>query len=319
MLVLGGAMTASRALRAKSAMMPVVGFLASSSPGPMAPFIASFRHVLSETGYVEGQNVAIKYRWGEGYYDRLPSLAADLVNRGIDLLVAAGLPATLAAKGATPTIPIVFIAVANPVDVGVATSLARPGANLTGISVMSIELTPKRLELLTELVPNAASVALLVNQNNPNGGRTIEYVQEAARLKGVQLRVLKAGTENEIETAFAALDELQAGPLVVGTDPFLFSRREQLVALAASHAIPAIYEFREFAVSGGLISYGPSITGVYRQAAGYVDKILKGTKPADLPIQQPTTFELVVNLNTARALGLTVPPSILARADEVLD
>jgi putative tryptophan/tyrosine transport system substrate-binding protein len=319
MLVLGGAMTASRALRAKSATMPVVGFLASSSPGPMTPFIASFRHVLSETGYVEGQNVAIEYRWGEGYYDRLPSLAADLVNRRIDLLVAAGLPATLAAKGATPTIPIVFIAVANPVDVGVATSLARPCANITGISVMSIELTPKRLELLTELVPHAASVALLVNQNNPNGGRTIEDVQEAARLTGVQLHVLKAGTENEIETAFATLDELQAGPLVVGTDPFLFSRREQLVALAARHAVPAIYEFREFAAAGGLISYGPSITGVYCQAAGYVDKILKGTKPADLPIQQPTTFELVVNLNTARALGLTVPPSILARADEVID
>jgi putative ABC transport system substrate-binding protein len=318
LLLLGGMMPAARALRAQQTAMPVVGWLSSESPGPFSPFVAAFREGLSETGYVEGQNVAIEYRWTEGSYDRLPALAADLVGRKVDVILTGGTPSALAAKSATSTIPVVFI-VGDAVAAGLVPSLARPGGNLTGVSMLTFELMPKRLELLSELVPKAGVIALVVNPNSPAAERIMRDVQEAARAKGVQLHILKAGTEGEIDAAFASLVQLQAGGLVVGTDPFFNSRREQFVALASRHAVPAIYEWREFATAGGLISYGPSLTAVNRLAGIYVGRILKGAKPADLPVQQPTTFELVVNLKTANALGLTVPPSILARADEVIE
>jgi putative ABC transport system substrate-binding protein len=288
-------------------------------PGPLAPLVAAFHQGLSETGYVEGQNVAIEYRWAEGQY-RLPALCADLIGRKVDVIVTqGGTPSAQAAKSTTSTIPIVFATVGDPVGTGLVSSLARPGGNLTGFSNSTIELMPKRLELLSELVPQTRVIALLANPNNPAAERMIREVQEAAHAKGVQLPILKAGTESEIDAAFASLVQLQAGALVVGPDQFFFTRRERLVALASRHAVPTIYEWREFAATGGLISYGTSLSGVFRQVGTYVGKILKGAKPADLPVQQPTTFELVVNFNTAKALGLTVPPSILARADEVIE
>jgi putative ABC transport system substrate-binding protein len=319
MFLLGGAVTTPRALRAQQKAMPVIGFLNSTSPGPAMPFVAAFLQGLSETGYVEGQDVAIEYRWAQGNYDLLPVLAAELVGRKVDLIVASGgSPSALAAKSETSVIPIVF-SVGDPVELGLVASLARPGGNLTGVSLMTVELNPKRLELLSELVPQAKVIALLVNQNNRNTERNIKDVQEAAHAKGVQLSILKAGTQSEIDAAFASLAQLRADALVVATDPFLNSRRDELVALASRHAVPAIYYWREFATAGGLISYGPSLTAGYRHAGVYAGKILRGAKPADLPVEQPTTFELVVNLNTAKALGLTVPRAILARADEVIE
>ena len=319
MLLLGGAMTGVRAARAQQKALPVVGVLSSGSPGPFAPYVAAFHQGLSETGYVEGQNLVIEYRWAENRYDRLAELAADLVGRKVDVILAmGGTPPALAAKAATSTIPIVFVA-ADPVGAGLVASLARPDGNLTGFSILSSELTPKRLELLSELVPQARVIALLVNQNSPSAERLIGDVQEAAHVKGVQLPILRASTETEIDAAFASLIELHAAGLVVAADPFLNNRREQLVALAARHAVPAIYVERQGVEAGGLISYGMSFAVAFHQAGIYVGRILKGAKPADLPVQQPTTFELVVNLKTAKALGLTVPPSILARADEVIE
>ena len=318
-LMLGGAMTAARALRAQQKAMPVVGYLGSASPNPNSPNVAAFRQGLGETGYVEGQNVAIEYRWAEGHYDRLPALAADLVARTVDVIVTSSTPGIQAAKSATSTIPIVFFGGGDLVALGLVASLARPGGNLTGISIMSPELNPKRLDLLSQLVPQARMMALLVNPNRADTESVIGDVQEAARVTGVELHILKAGTEAEIDAAFATLVQLHAGGFVAASDPFFNSRREQLVALASRHAVPAIWEWREFAEAGGLISYGSSNTGMWRPVGMYVGKILKGAKPADLPIQQPTKFELVINLKTARALSLTVPPSILARADEVIE
>jgi putative tryptophan/tyrosine transport system substrate-binding protein len=303
--------------RAQQKAIPVVGFLGSASPSSSAAILAEFRQGLSDTGYVEGQNVAIEYRWAEGRYDRLAALAADLVGRKVDAILAVGgTPPALAAKAATSTIPIVFSS-GDPVSFGLVASLARPGGNLTGVS--SYELTPKRVEMLAELVPRAKVVALLVNPSNAIAEPMIRNAQEAARAKGLELQILKASTESEIDAAFATLVALHAGALVLPSDTFFNSRLDQLVALAARHAVPAIYDWREYAAAGGLISYGPSRTGAHRLSGIYVGKILKGAKPADLPVQQPTTFELVVNLKTAIALGLTVPPSILARADEVLE
>jgi len=322
LLVLAGAMAAPRAPRAQQKAMPVIGGLGSASPpggAASAPSVTALRRGLSETGFVEGQNRAIEYRSAEGHYDRLLALAADLVGRKVDVIATnGGASSALAAKTATSTIPIVFVA-ADPIGAGLVASLARPGGNLTGFSILSSELTPKRLELLSELVPQARVIALLVNQNSPSAERLIGDVQQAARAKGVQLPILRAGTESEIDAAFASLMELHAAGLVVAADPFLSNRREQLVALAARHAIPAIYVERQGVEAGGLISYGMSFAAVFRQAGIYVGRILEGAKPADLPVQQPTTFELVVNLKTAKALGLTVPPSILSRADEVIE
>jgi putative ABC transport system substrate-binding protein len=320
MLLLGGAVAASRALRAQQKPMPVIGYLNATSPGPYAPNVAPFVQGLSETGYVEGQNVAIEYRWAEDHYDRLPSLAADLVGRKVDVIVASGgLSAVLAAKNATATIPIVFPAVSDPVAAGLVASLARPGGNLTGFSPFQFELMPKRLELLTELVPQARVIALLVTPNDPRNEGLARDLPEVARAKGLQLYVLKAGSEPEIDAAFASLAQAKVGALIVGVDPFFFNQREQLVALASRHAVAAIYPWRELAAAGGLISYGARIPALHRQAGIYAGRILKGEKPADLPVQQPTTFELVVNLKTAKVLGLTVPPSIVARADEVIE
>ena len=306
--------------RAQQKPMPVIGYLASSSPGPSAPNVDAFRQGLSDTGYVEGRNVAIEYRWAEGRYDRLPALAAGLVARNVDLIVASGsTPSALAAKNATSTIPIVFTGVSDPVGAGLVASLARPGGNVTGFGVFFAELLAKRLELLSELVPRAGVIALLVNPSNPDADSMIRDAREAARLKGVQLPILKAGSEGEIDGSFASLAQSHADALIVGDDPFFGSRLEQLVALASRHVVPAIYWRREFAASGGLITYGPSLTANYREAGIYGGKILKGAKPDDLPVQQPTTFKLVINLKTAKMLGLTVPQSLLARADEVIE
>jgi len=318
--LLGGAAAAwPLAARAQQKAMPVIGFLNSASPGTSPPNLAAFHKGVSEIGYVEGQNVVIEYRWAEGHYDRLPAMAGDLVGHKVDVIVTGGIPAALAAKSATSTIPIVFTLGDDPVGLGLVASLARPGGNLTGVSFMLVELGPKRLELLSELVPWARSIALLVNPNNANAQRTSAEARDAARAKRVQPQILRAASESEIDAAFASAVHLHAGALVIGPDPYFLSRRKQLVALAADRALPVMYFGREFAVAGGLVSYGPSIAAAYRQAGIYVGKILKGAKPADLPVQQPTTFELVVNLNTAKALGLTVPPSILARADEVIE
>jgi putative ABC transport system substrate-binding protein len=318
--LLGGAITLPCVAAAQQKAMPVIGFLSSEAPGAFTSLVAMFHQGLSETGYVEGQNVAIEYHWAEGRYERLPALAADLVGRKVDLIVTqGGPPSALAAKNATSTIPIVFLGGSDPVEIGLVASLSRPGGNLTGMTFMSADLMPKRLEVLSELVPQVRAIALLANPNSPDAERIIGDVQEAARAKGVQLHVLKAGAEGDFETAFASLDQLQAGALVVGTDAFFASQRSQLVALAARHAVPAIYDWREFAAAGGLISYGPSFPAAFHQAGIYAGRILKGAKPTDLPVQQPTKFELVVNLKTANALGLTVPPAILARADEVIE
>ena len=321
--LLGGATAASTVwpspLSAQQKATQVIGYLHGGASGYSAPDVAGFRSGLDETGYVEGQNVAIEYRWAEGRYDRLPALAADLVGHKVDVIVTVGGGVVaLAAKNATSTIPIVFTS-GDPVGDGFVASLARPGGNLTGVSLLTVELNPKRFELLSELVPQAKVIALLENPNIPTTERQTRDMQEAAQAKGVQLHILEASTESEIDAAFAALVQRQAGALLVQTDAFFLNRREQITALAARHAVPAISGFREFATAGGLISYGPSLTAVSRQAGIYAGKILKGAKPADLPVLQPTTFELVINLKTAKALGFTVPDKLLALTDGVIE
>jgi putative tryptophan/tyrosine transport system substrate-binding protein len=316
--VLAGAAAYPLLAGAQQKAMPVIGFLSNNLPDPTSPGEVAVPQGLSETGFVQGQNVSIEYRFSEGRVDRLPALAADLVGHRVDLILAVGDDAAFAAKNATATIPIVAT-VNDPVATGLVASFARPGGNLTGVAIMFAELIPKRLQLLSELVPQAGVFALMVNPNNPIAETQIRDVQEAARAQRVRLHVLRAGTESEIDAAFATLVQLHVDALVVGNDPFFWSLRDQFVTLAYRHAVPASYFSREFAAAGGLISYGANIHDVYRLVGTYAGRILKGAKPADLPVQQPTTFELVVNLNTAKALGLTVPTSILARADEVIE
>ena len=296
--------------------LPVVGYLGATSEGRGLP---AFRRGLNEAGFVEGRNVAIEYRWARGEYDRLPALAADLVARRVTVIRSSSITATLAAKGATSTIPIIFDVGVDPVAFGLVSSLSHPGGNLTGVAFLLGELWPKRLQLLHELAPKAGTIGVLVNPANSNSDFNTRNLEPAAKALGLQLEVLPASTEPDIDAAFATIQRRRVDALLVGDDPFFYSRSSQLPAMAAAHRVPTIYFAREFAASGGLISYGPSFTAMARIASEYTGRILKGEKPADLPVQQPTTFELVVNLKTAKELGLTVPPSILARADEVIE
>ena len=299
--------------------MPVIGFLHGASPEAYAPMMTAFRQGLKEAGYVEGHNVAIEYRWAEGHYDRLPALAADLVRRQVAEIVTVGTPAALAAKAASSTIPIVILVGVDPVQIGLVAGLNRPGGNVTGLAGLTVEVAAKRLEVLHELLRTSAAVALLVNPNNPLTEPETKGVRDAARSLGLQLHVLDASTEGEIDAAFGKLIELRAGGLLVSVDAFLFSQRDQIVALAARHAVPAIYGVREFATAGGLMSYGTDLADAYRQVGIYAGKILKGAKPADLPVQQVARVEFVINLKTAKTLGLTFPITLLGRADEVIE
>jgi putative tryptophan/tyrosine transport system substrate-binding protein len=334
LLLLAGVAAPSRALSAQQKAIPVIGWLSPLSPsiqgGSGMPelgkydagsSLAAFHEGLKETGYVEGQNVVIEYHWAEGHFDRLSALAADLIAQKVDVIVTvAGTAPALAAKRATSTIPIVFTSAGNPVGSGLVASLARPGGNLTGFAFSPALLDPKRLELVSELVPQAGMIGVLLN---PSEMQFVEgytrVMQAAAHAKGVQLLVFEAGNENEIDAAFASLVRQHAGALVVAANAFFTEHGKQVLALAAQYAVPATYHLRGFAVAGGLISYGSRPQDLYRGAGTYVGRILAGAKPADLPVQQPTTFQLVINLSTAKALGLTIPPWILARADEVIE
>jgi putative ABC transport system substrate-binding protein len=305
-------------VRAQKPVMPVIGFLNGGSPD--ANRVAAFRQGLREVGYIEGHNVTIEYHWAEGQYDRLPALAADLVRRQVTVIAATSTPAAITAKAATTTIPIVFTTSSDPVQLGLATSLNRPGGNLTGSTQLHIEVTPKRLEILHELVPTANLFALLVNPINPYAEILSRNLQATARTLGLQLHILHASTEQDFDTVFATLIQLRCGGLVIGGGEIFFSNRVgQLAALTVRHSVPTIYQGREFVMAGGLMSYGGSTMDSYRVAGFYAGRILKGEKPADLPIQQISKVELIVNLKTAKALGLTIPLSLLGRADEVIE
>jgi putative tryptophan/tyrosine transport system substrate-binding protein len=317
---LGGAAAVWPLATRAQAAMPVIGALNSAAAAPIAPLLAAFRLGLGEAGYVEGQNLAIEYRLAEGKYDRLPSLAADLVRRRVAVIATGGgTVSALAAKNATVTIPVVFVCDDDPVKVGLVTSISRPDSNVTGIHQLTTGLEAKRLGLLHELVPNVTSMAVLVNPDYPDAGVQIKEVEEAARTLGLRLHILKARTESDFDTAFATIVQQRAGALLVASDPFLFSRREQLVALAAHQMVPAIYQFRQNAAVGGLMSYGTRITDSYHQVGVYTGKILKGAKPTDLPVVVSTRFEFVINLNTAKALGIKFSDNLLSLADEVIE
>jgi len=316
--LLGAAAASPLIAQAQQPALPVVGFLNSRGPGENETILVAFRRGLQEAGYVEGQNVTIEYRWADNHYDRLPMLAADLVGRRVAVIVSNG-PPIMTVKAATSTIPIVFAVGFDPLTFGLVTSLSRPGGNLTGVSILDVEIGPKRLELLRELIPTATVVALLVNPTTPAAEAIARDVQAAARLLGLQLHVLHAATDRDFDAVFATLAQLRADALIIGADPFFTSRSRQLGELTLARRIPAIYEFHEFAAAGGLISYGTSLADAYRQAGTYTGRILKGEKPSDLPVQQATKVEMILNLKTAKALGIAVPNSLLGRADEIIE
>jgi putative tryptophan/tyrosine transport system substrate-binding protein len=318
---LGGAAAAwPVATRAQQPAMPMVGFLSARSPAEAASVLAAFRQGLSETGYFEGKNVTIEYRWAEGHYDRLPALAEELVRRGVAVIAATGgEPSPLAAKAATATLPIVFTVGSDPVEMGLVTSLSRPGGNLTGTTIMGVDLGPKRLDLVRQLVSKALRIAILANPTFPMASAEVREIEEAARRLAIEVNVRNASTEREIDEAFADLAQHRPDALVIGTDPFLLGQRDQLARLAALHAIPTVYFLREFVEAGGLMSYGPDIRRGYRQAGVYTGYILGGKKPAELPVLRPTSFLLSINLKAAKALDLALPATLLALADEVIE
>jgi ABC-type uncharacterized transport system substrate-binding protein len=318
--LLGGAATWPIATQAQQAAMPVIGFLGSASRDQYVSLVGAFRKGLGETGYVDGRNVAIEYRWADDEYGRLPALVADLLDRHVAVIAATGgSPAALAAKRATTKTPIVFQVGVDPVEAGLVASLNRPGGNVTGFANLALEVGPKRLELFHELIPTATVVAVLINPTRTNADAESGVLQTAARTLGLELHVLHASVEREFEGVFATLKQLHAGGLVISGDPVFNSRSEQLARMAVRHGVPAIYQFRPFAAAGGLISYGSNITEAHRQTGMYVGRILKGEKPADLPVQQSTTVELIINLQTAKTLGVGVPTGLLLRADEVIE
>jgi putative ABC transport system substrate-binding protein len=321
MTLLGGSAVAwPLAARSQQPSIPVIGFLNAGSALPVAQYVVGFQKGLSETGYVEGRNVVIDFRWVEGQYNRLPALAADLVQRNVAIIVVSGgAVSAFAAKVATSTIPILFVIGDDPIKTGLVRSLNRPEGNITGMTLFISMLMAKRFELLTEIMPTSSAVALLVNPKNPNVESDTKEMENAARTSGQELRVLRAGTEAEIDLAFTTIREQGIGGLVLGTDPFFYSRRDKMVMLTARYGIPAVYFVREFPASGGLMSYGPSFVDQWRQTGLYAGRILKGAKPSDLPVLQPTKFEFVINLKTAMALGVTVPANVLALADEVIE
>jgi putative ABC transport system substrate-binding protein len=320
-ITLLGGTTASWPLvaRAQQSAMPVVGFMSSASAASWVHFVAAFHDGLKATGFIEGQNVAIDFRWADGHYDKLPMIAAELVRRKVAVIVAAGgAPAVLPAVAATPTIPIVFSTGGDPIKLGIVRSLNRPAGNATGVYVFAADIEPKRLGILRELVPTSALIGVLLNPNNPNAETQSSDIQEAARTIGQKIQILYAGTEEALGTTFMTLTQMRADALLVGGDPF-FNNRRNLLSLLATHGIPTVYDQREFVQAGGLMSYGTSLLDGYRQIGIYTGRILKGEKPADLPVVQSTKFELVINLNAAKVLGLEVPPTLLARADEVIE
>jgi ABC-type uncharacterized transport system substrate-binding protein len=319
-VTLGSAVVWPLAARAQQSAMPVIGFLHSSSPDRYASRVAAFRQGVNEAGYIEGRNVTTEYRWAEGHNDRLPELAADLMRRNVTVIAATTTPAALAAKAATATIPIVFVTAGDPVKLGLVASLNRTGGNLTGVTTLSVEVAPKRLEALHEIIPTATKFALLINSSSPAlAESTTRDVRASARTLGVQLHVVSASTDNEIEHAFASLANLGVGGLVIGSDALFSSRSERLASLAVRYAVPAIYQRREFALAGGLISYGSASGDAYRLAGVYTGRVLKGEKPTDLPVQQATRVELYINLKTAKALGITIPLPLSGRADELIE
>jgi ABC-type uncharacterized transport system substrate-binding protein len=318
--LIGGTVAWPLAVRAQQPAAPVIGFLNSASAQPFENFVAGFRTGLKQIGYVDGQNVTIEFRWADGHYDRLPAMAADLIRRKVAVLVATGgEPSVLAAKAATTTIPIVFTSGIDPIHAGFVSSLSRPGGNMTGVNMFTSQIESKRLGLLRALIPGVQLIGVVLNPNRSNYARQKSDVEEAAQAIGLQIHLLSATNEGEIDAAFASGLQLHIGAMLVGADPFFNSQRDKIVALAARHSIPAIYEQREAALAGGLMSYGTNLSEGYRQAGIYAARILKGEKPGDLPVVQSTKFEFVINLKTAKALGIEVPPNLSAEADEIIE